>query len=193
MKTQRFVTILTILTICTFSLGWLSSAGCNKGKSKTNQPDPAQGSEDVSFAERNGGSPQHNGWLPISATVLGQIQDNYEGRKITLQSLERSDSGSPAIRLALGPRDGLPVEKELLDGLYILFENFPRQTHYVVEVARDGNPAVEAGWSDLQNLKDAGYSLDTPPTQVAGFWAPFDTDGKSSVGDGHASVETAGN
>ncbi len=150
-----------------------SMAGC-AGGSPPDDGDIEEVAEDgIPFFERGGAVTEELPieWLPVSDYVIEQIRGRHEAQGLVLESLERSSSGSrSAVRCRLAPRTGSSQKKTLLDGLYLLYLNFPGQSLYEVEVEGRGGGSMEAVWNDLVALNDEGYSFDTPSEQAAEIW-----------------------
>jgi hypothetical protein len=83
-------------------------------------------------------------------------------------------------------------EKELLDGLRMLYETFPGQNTYMVKITREGEPEMEADLAALTKVVEAGYSLDTSAGEAIDFWSMLneprsDADEKSGSNTGVSS------
>ena len=169
MNARKISLVLMILTLLAMSFG-LASMGCKGGKGTDEKAADESDSKDITFFERGGDSGEPGGWRAISENVVGQIETTYEEYGMKVESLDRSETGSTAVRAVLSRRDGLSSEKELLDGLRMLYDTFPNQSTYVVKISREGDPEVEANVAALTKVVEAGYSLDTPAGEEMNFW-----------------------
>jgi hypothetical protein len=165
-------TALIIFSLFVFAFTQTISVGCKHKKSDKNAEAQASesdesGSEDVTFSEQSVASGED--WRVISKHVVEDMEKRYKPQGITISSLEATDVKGEAMRLILYPRENMSTDKQLLDGMMVLYDNFPSQNHYYVEIAVDGSPKSEATWDQLVDLAKSGYSLATETGNASGY------------------------
>jgi hypothetical protein len=161
---------------------------CNKKGSKDKAADATATDSNGGFLEKSDTGATSGGWKGVSANVVKQIENSYKKYNIDVVTLEKSNSDSGGIRMVVGPRDGLSIQKELLDGLRMLFETYPKLDKYVVKLGSEDGPSVESTWPELVAMDLAGYTMDTPSSETAKFWAPFEKAQASLKSSGDNSV-----
>jgi hypothetical protein len=170
MKALRITIFLLISIVIACCIMQTTMVSCSANKSKTPDSGDADTGDGATFMERAGGQADQDGWHQVSETVVTQVEDNYKQYGIQVDKIERSISGEPGTRLTLSHRAGLSREKELMDGLYMLYETFPDQRSYHVEIAGVDGAAVDADWPSLEAMAQAGYTLDSPEALAAQLW-----------------------
>jgi len=112
-------------------------------------------------------------WRAASESLLEDLRYAFKDKGIEIVNLERRGLGNKEARLTLGLRSNVSVEKQLLDGLYILFLTLPEQSKYEVRLDGEGEKSINATWEELQRLSEAGYSFESPSQTADRFMSIF--------------------
>jgi hypothetical protein len=174
MKIRQLTLTFTIFLLCVCSVTQTSMVSCNKNGSKDKDADAASMDTAGGFLEKSDNAGTSDGWKDVSANVVKQIESSYKKYNIDVVTLEKSNSDIGEVRMVVGPREGMSIQKELLDGLRMLFETYPKLDKYIVNLSREGDPSVEGTWPELVAMDLAGYTMDTPMSETAKYWAPFE-------------------
>jgi len=189
MNGQRLAIGLIILFLCAMCLIQTSMTGCSSADKSAGAAASDSADADSPFFHRTGDEDKlPDQWEPVSEKVLDQIKDMYTDSGVEIQALERSHSGAPGIRCSVVRKDAVPVRKQLLDGMYLLYLTFPGQKVYMVDLGEDTQDRLETRWEALAAFAEAGYSFETGPGETGSFWSIL-TEGDSSDQQGK-SVQT---
>ena len=166
MNPQRLTIGLIFIIITGACLIQATASGC-AGELK-------KGSDKVADKVENGGVPYEDrsvvnsstepgvpNWKPVSAMVMDEIRGKYTQHGLSIEVLERDNTnGLPTIHCVMSPRNGVSAKKNMLDGLYLLFETFPNLNRYMVDIS-DDRGHVETDWHDLEAVSYTHLTLPT--------------------------------
>ena len=161
MNGPRIALGLLIFTLCLACMTQVTFTGCAGAKSADADAEADDSLKMPFFAkERSEDLGEPGDWQPISEKVLTQVQDLVEPHGIEIIGIEQSESGASASKLMLGYRDGVGRSRQLLDGMYLQYSNFPRMSRYDVEVDGMDDWSAQIDWPNLDALGKSGYNYD---------------------------------
>ena len=158
--------IFSLVVICGLQS---TSIGCSRDKNNTgDDPDGLAAETSTPFFSQSG----DNGvvpinWAPVSENVMIQITDMFAGENISINSIDRSNTASSAVRCILDPWENNSRTRDLLNSFYILYNTFPDQNSYYAEVDEE---IVITDWDILTELVEAGFSFDCPEESLMEYW-----------------------
>ncbi len=168
---QRIALGLILFILCVACFVQTSMMGCSGNGGSGDESETGSRSSHTPFFSRSGeDATPPDGWEPVSDKVMGQIMSMYEDSGIGIECLEKSEIGAPAIRCLLDDRDGVPVEKQLLDGLHIMASTFPNLQQYIVQINGDEEFRTEIDWNTLMTLEQNGYTLESGSADAESLW-----------------------
>lgn len=169
MKAHKITLSLIIFSLVVVCGLQSTSIGCSKDKNnKGDDPDGLTDETSTPFFNQNGdkGVTPIN-WSPVSENVMIQITDMFAGENISINSIDRSDSASSAVRCSLERWEGNSRTRDLLNGFYVLYNTFPEQDSYHAEV---DDEIVISDWDTLTEFVEAGFSFDCPEEGLMEYW-----------------------
>ena len=172
MNGQRLIIGAILLILCTACLVQGSATGCSR-TGGSQEAIAAAETDDVPFFRRASGDEAPIEWQEVSSSVLEQITDMPKYASLGIDAIERSKEEPYAIRCILTWRDALPVHKQLLDGLLLLYQTFPEQQSYIVSLDGPGNESVQSDWDTMEAFADEGYTFDATGEEAESYWCRF--------------------
>lgn len=146
-----------------------STIGCSKKNIEDNEADGGSSDNHTAFfSDNNGLDGEHPiDWMPISENIFEQVVDLHGDDAISINSIDRNETGPSAVRCVLEPYEGNSRTRVLLNGLFLLYSDFPNQSVYVAEV--DG-VSVRTTWEKVSELAESGFSYDCPDADMDWYW-----------------------
>lgn len=150
--------------------------GCNKSKECDGKEASGGQKEDSELFKHYGkkDKPNQNGWRSVSDNLITQINSEYENKGVKIDKLERNDSNGTCVRVSLLARPNLSVQKQLLDGMILLYENYPKQDSYIIKISNT-DEEIMVRWKDLVELRNKGYHFGVNSQEARQYWEEYDS------------------
>jgi hypothetical protein len=163
MNGYRLTVGLIIAFLCLVCFLQSSNLGCSKNDGADDASEATDESSDneATVFRSSGESHGVQDWVPVSEFVLGQINDQYLDIGIVVETIEESNEAVDAVKCFLVQRDGISEVKQLMDGLLVLYDNFPNLDTYFVQIDGNADLSVSTNWDHLEASINQGYTFET--------------------------------
>jgi len=167
MNDNRIVMGLGAFILCMIFCLQASTIGCSKNNAAVEDSDEASSANSAFFKDGETDANEPIEWAPVADYVFSQVIELHEDDPISIQAIDKNVSGPSAVKCVLNQVDGNSITRDLLNGFYLLYSDFPNQNAYVVELNGD---SVRTTWDNLANLAESGYTFDSTDLDLDWYW-----------------------
>ncbi|MCX6646564.1 MAG: hypothetical protein NTY09_09425 [bacterium] len=167
MNDNRIIMSLGAFILCMVFCLQASTIGCSKNNAADDESAGASTNQSAFFRDNEAESNEPIEWAPVADNVFAQVIEMHEDDPISIQAIDRNVSGPSAVRCVIESLDGNSVTRDLLNGFYLLYSDFPNQNTYIVELNGD---SVRTTWDNLKNFAESGYTYDSSDLDLDWYW-----------------------
>jgi len=173
MNGQKLAIGLIIIFLFAACLLQTTMIGCSKSTSTDEAVSEEVTDDGPTFFSRLGDGSEQAAveWSPVSENVMNQVAEMFENGPVVIASIDRGQPGSRAVRCLLEPGDGLSVQKQLYDAMYVLHQTYPEMNLYSVGLSEGSDETMETDWDTLDRfVAEGGYSFNTSAGEADNLW-----------------------
>jgi hypothetical protein len=167
MNDNRIIMSLGAFILCIIFCLQASTIGCSKNNAADAESAGADANHSAFFSNSEEDSNEPVEWGPVADNVFAQVIDLHKNDPFSIQAIDKGVSGQPAVRVVLNPFDGNSATRDMLNGFYFLYSDFPNQNTYVVQL---GDDSVTASWDNLSKLAESGYTCESSDLDLDWYW-----------------------